>query len=416
MSPSFVACVLVLCFVTVDDPDPKAAKAMVPVVFRVRVPADTPQDAKVTLSGSLPAAGEWREFDARLMTHIKDGRYAVTLLLPLGELLKYKITLGSWKKVEKDVKGEEIDDRKLLVDRNSLIDVDLEVAAWATADAALEVVPVVAPVPVLAVRPTITGMVRSHEKFASKILNNERSVLVWLPPGYADEPSRRYPVFYLQDGQNLFNAATSKFGVEWRADETADRLIRDKQIPPMILVAVDNTKNRINEYTYVRDEVQTAGGDGAKYAKFLIEELKPFIDEKYRTKPDRANTSIGGASLGGVIAMETTLHHPEVFGRCAVVSPSIWWANEQLIVEAKDRFKAAQSCKFWIDMGTNEWKGKDINSLEAVERANKLAATLKDGGLVPERDYHLEIVPGAGHQEADWAERFDRILLYLFAL
>src|SRR4051812_36257958 len=113
MRPSFVACLLGLCFISGDGPDPKPAPvkpARVPVVFHVRVPADTPLDAKVCLSGSLPAVAEWRETDARPMKRLDPRRCAVTVLLPLGETLKYKVTLGSWARVEKDINGREIDD------------------------------------------------------------------------------------------------------------------------------------------------------------------------------------------------------------------------------------------------------------------------------------------------------------------
>jgi predicted alpha/beta superfamily hydrolase len=404
MSPSLVACVLSLCVAQGDDPHPPAKKAEVPVVFRVTVPATTPKGAKIYLAGSLAALGEWKS-DGKPLKLTDDGRYAGVVLLSPGASLEYKVTMGTWALVEKDAKGGERPNRNLRVDRKDMINVDLEVESWPAAN----------PAPQPPRKKTITGTVQVHDKFASEILGNSRNVLVWLPPGYADEPSRRYPVLYLQDGQNVFDEQTSAFGSEWKADETADRLIGSQKIPPILIVAIANTPDRINEYTPVADDTHKSGGGGLKYERFLIEELKPFIDKIYRTKPERESTAIGGSSLGGLLAMETTLDHPEVFSRCAALSPSIWWGNDRLLADVKAHAPAARRGKFWIDMGTKEDAPKDGSS-PSVERAKKLGKALNDAGLVAEQDYHLEIIEGGKHQEADWAGRFERVLVYLFGL
>src|SRR5205823_10103352 len=125
---------------------------------------------------------------------------------------------------------------------------------------------------------TITGDVRTHDHFVSKHLGNERKLLVWLPPGYDADVQRRYPVLYLHDGQNVFDAATS-FAGEWRADETAMKLITSGEIEPIIMVGVSNTQTaRGDEYGPTRDAHYNAGGKGEQYARFLIEELKPMIE------------------------------------------------------------------------------------------------------------------------------------------
>ncbi len=375
----------------VDDPRPKADIA---VTFRVSVPAATPRDATVYLAGSSPSVGTWKP-DGVPMTRLADGRHEATVKLPRGDALEYKITLGSWPKVEKDAAGRDRKNRSLVVDHGGPFEVAVEVAAWNSGEAA---------------RPrksSATGDVRAHRDFASKILGNRRGVAVWLPPGYDADPARRYPVVYLQDGQNVLDAATSAFGVEWCADEAADRLIRAKAIPPIILVAIDNTPARIGEYTPVADPARKAGGDGPKYARFVVEELKPFIDATYRTRPGRARTAVVGSSLGGLVAMEMALDHPEVFGLCAAVSPSIWWADDRLIADAKAKGRAARRVRFWIDMGTRE-------GVAHVDRAKTLAKALEDAGLERDRGVHLEIIEGGEHNEKDWAARFDRILIYLF--
>src|SRR5713101_5549146 len=141
---------------------------------------------------------------------------------------------------------------------------------------------------------TLTGTIRRHHRFPSKILGNRRDVLVWLPRGYSRFSRKRHPVLYLQDGQNVFDAATSFAGVEWGVDETAQRLIRQKLIEPLIIVAVANIgEERIHEYAPTPGVIEPkdkpnkrSRGLARIYGKFLIEELKPFIDKKYQTKSE----------------------------------------------------------------------------------------------------------------------------------
>ncbi len=390
--------VCLLALIVGDDPKPaKPAAKSVPVTIRIQVPAATPANAKVYLAGNLPSVGAWNPAGVAL-TPLKDGRFATTILVPRGERFEYKFTLGDWGRGEVDGPGKGRDNRVLVVKGEDQIEVEHEVIAWA--------VPGVR-------KSTITGTVKSHLRFASKILSNTRTIFVWLPPGYDADPARRYPVAYFQDGQNVFDAAASANG-EWHADETVDRLIRERKLPPMILVAIANTSDRMNEYTPVKDERLKIGGKGALYARFVVEELKPFIDTTYRTRPGRQNTAVIGSSLGGLIAMEMTLNHPEVFGLCGAVSPSVWWANKQLLADVKGHADAAKLGRFWIDMGTREGAKKPDAVSPAVDRARMLADALNADGLTQERDFHLEIIEGGEHNESAWAARLDRVLIYLF--
>src|SRR6266404_3173971 len=188
---------------------------------------------------------------------------------------------------------------------------------------------------------TLTGDIRLHRDFHSKILNNDRDVIVYLPPGYDKDKQRHYSVLYLHDGQNLFDGATSFIpGQEWRVDEAAGVLIASRKIEPLIIVGVYNTgKDRIDEYTPVAEPKYKAGGKADLYGRLLVEELKPFIDKTYRTRKGAADTGLGGSSLGGLVSIYLALKYPNVFGRVAVVSPSVWWGNNYIIhyVEAQKK-------------------------------------------------------------------------------
>ena len=179
---------------------------------------------------------------------------------------------------------------------------------------------------------TLTGDIRAHKSFHSKILNNDREVIVYLPPGYDASKNKRYSVFYMHDGQNLFDGATSFIpGQEWRVDETAERLIAAGKIEPLIVVGVYNTKDRIDEYTPAADAKYKLGGKADLYGRMLVEELKPFIDSQYRTKHDARHTGLMGSSLGGLASLYLALKYPQVFGRAGVVSPSVWFAGRHIV-------------------------------------------------------------------------------------
>src|ERR1700688_1280737 len=189
---------------------------------------------------------------------------------------------------------------------------------------------------------TLAGTIRRHRGFPSKILGNRRDVLVYLPPGYRRFSRTRYPVLYLQDGQNVFDAATSFAGTEWSVDETAQRLIRENLIEPLLIVAIANTgEDRIHEYAPtpgVIDEnakrKKRSKGWARRYGGFLIEQRKPYIDKQYRTKPEAEFTGLGGSSLGGLLTLSLGLWFPNFFTRLIAMSPSVWW-DDQVIV--KDR-------------------------------------------------------------------------------
>ena len=259
---------------------------------------------------------------------------------------------------------------------------------------------------------TLTGNIKRHRAFLSRILGNRRDILVYLPRGHRRFLRLRYPVLYLNDGQNVFDAATSFAGVEWGVDEMAERLIRAKLIEPLIIVAVANMgEDRIHEYAPTSGVIDAKAkrkkrskGLARQYGQFLIEELKPYIDQKYRTKPGPEFTALGGSSLGGLVTLAIGMLYPQVFRRLMVMSPSIWWDNFA-IYRLVDFLEQKPPLKIWLDTGTAElgW-----------EQTRELANRLIEKGWKLHKDLQYMEAQRADHSEAAWAARVEPALRFLF--
>jgi predicted alpha/beta superfamily hydrolase len=261
---------------------------------------------------------------------------------------------------------------------------------------------------------TLTGDVRLHKDFHSQILGNNRDLIVYLPPGYESGSKRRYSVLYFHDGQNVFDGATSFIsGQEWRLDETAQELIAARKIEPLIIVGLYNTgKDRVEEYTPVQDPKYKVGGKADLYGRMLVEEVKPFIDHTYRTLEDAKHTGLAGSSLGGLVSIYLGLKYPHVFGRLAVVSPSVFW-GDKFIVHYVEALRSKPDERIWLDIGTKEGRD-DKEALETVTNARLLESTLSKKGWKPGKDLRYFEAQGAEHNERAWAARVGPMLKFLF--
>jgi len=248
---------------------------------------------------------------------------------------------------------------------------------------------------------------RKHEQFRSRFLRNQRDLIVYLPPGYREQPQRRFPVLYLHDGQNLFDGATSFIpGMDWHIGQTADDLIRSGAVQPLIIIGIYNVgKARIDEYTPTKAP-RLGGGRADRYAKFLMQEVMPFIQQEYRALSDSRATGMGGSSLGGLLSLYLGVKYPKSFGRLAALSPSVWW-NQRVI----HRFAAAAPVeprpRIWLDVGTKE--GPRI-----VHDVEEFRDVLLQKGWQLGKDLHYQRVEGAGHNEAAWARRVGPFLQFLY--
>jgi predicted alpha/beta superfamily hydrolase len=246
-----------------------------------------------------------------------------------------------------------------------------------------------------------------------------RTVDVWLPPGYDEQAAQRYPVLYMQDGQNIFDPSTSATThVDWGVDEIMTELIEAGKIRPAIVVGIWSTARRVEEYMpqaplevypQVRAEFVRQFGEplGDRYLKFMVQEVKPFIDRTYRTLPDRANTFVMGSSMGGLISLYAASQYPDVFGGAGCVSTH-WPAGEGRLI---DYFQTVlpdpKTHRLYFDYGT---EGLDAEYEPYQQRMDEV---LRRAGYVKGENWVTRKFPGATHSETSWRERADIPLMFL---
>jgi predicted alpha/beta superfamily hydrolase len=256
---------------------------------------------------------------------------------------------------------------------------------------------------------SLTGSIEKIENFESKILGNKRNLSIYLPPQYELEPTRKFPVMYLHDGQNVFDGMTSYIpNQEWRADESAEALIKAGLIEPLIIVGVDNA-DRANEYLPMKITLdkQDIGGRANLFADMMSDELIPMINTRYRTKTGPKHTGTCGASFGGIIASYLGIAKPNVFGKLGICSPSVWGDIKGITTMVKPIEQKAKRAKIWIDVGTAEGD-------EMVDGAKLLQDAYITNGWKLNKDLVMLVEGNADHSERSWGRRFPLILTYLF--
>lgn len=273
--------------------------------------------------------------------------------------------------------------------------------------------------PVWTARTGATGTVERHGQFRSAFVD-ARNVDVWLPPGYEQETGRRYPVLYMHDGQNLFDPGLSYAGVDWDIDGAMTRLIAEGKTGPAIVVGIWNTPKRLAEYM---PQKAVPGGNLAgvpgisresaepivsdNYLKFLVTELKPFVDARYRTLPGRPHTSIMGSSMGGLISIYALCEYPGVFGAAGCVSTH-WPAGDGIVIEyLRTHLPDPQTHRVYFDYGTA--------TLDALYEPFQRRAdeVVKKAGFTEGINWVTRKFEGAEHSEKSWRERAGIPLAFL---
>jgi enterochelin esterase-like enzyme len=255
---------------------------------------------------------------------------------------------------------------------------------------------------------TLHRRLRLHPAFPSAHLPDKRNLIVYVPPGYNKHPDRTYPVLYLQDGQNLFDPRTSFIpGQTWEVREHADAAIRAGEVEPLIIVGIYNTDRRLAEYTHERDS-RLGGGEAAQYGLTLTREILPFIASQYRVRADRDSTGLGGSSLGGLVSLYLGLRYATLFGKLALLSPSVWWNHKSILGYLNERAPEVwDRPRLWLDVGDKEGR-RTVQDIEALNRR------LKANHWRPGEALHFEKAPGGTHDEASWSLRVRPMLKFLF--
>jgi predicted alpha/beta superfamily hydrolase len=262
----------------------------------------------------------------------------------------------------------------------------------------------------------VAGTVKVMRGVRSPELGNTRDLLVYLPPSYPTA-NRTYPAIYMHDGQNLFDEATS-FAGEWRVDEALEALSQDGL--EAIVIGVPNTgAERLQEYSPFRD-ARFGGGRAGEYLRFIVETVKPLVDDAFRTTGDRDATATIGSSMGGLISLYAFFERPDVFGAVGAVSPSVGFASGALI-EYLERAPFVGG-RIYMDVGTHEGRPRDRDPLELRRRPGAYVRQVRDArnrlirkGYREGQDLLYVEEEGAAHNEAAWAERLPQALRFLLA-
>lgn len=260
---------------------------------------------------------------------------------------------------------------------------------------------------------SVVGNVCIQTDFHSPQLQNQRNILVYLPPSYA-QSDRRYPVMYMHDGQNLFDNTTSYAG-EWQVDETMEYLAYNEGLEAIVVAVPNMGAERTNEYSPFHDP-RHGGGRGGQYLAFLAHSLKPQIDRDFRTMSDRMHTGIMGSSMGGLISLYAFFQHHDTFGFAGVMSPSLWFAHDAIMRYVQEK-AVYHHGRIYLDAGTREYGDGQPPMLKARSRryygrVRRMKRMLVRLGYRPIYEImHIE-GRGHGHRESAWAHRLPNAIRY----
>lgn len=350
------------------------------------VPDYTPIGDDIYLAGDL---NSWNPADPNFkLAKIEESTWQIILPeMDHGRVIQFKFTRGSWETVEKGANGEEIENRIYTFGNGGTINpiilnwADYGGGGGSTASENVSIM---------------------DDSFYMPQFDRNRRIWVYLPPNY-ESTELHFPVMYMHDGQNLFDTQTSYAG-EWEVDETLDELYEAGVSVPIVIGIDNGGGNRVDEYTpWVNPEY--GGGDGSLYIDFIVETLKPYIDENYRTITDRNNTAIMGSSLGGLISHYGALKFQDMFSKAGIFSPSYWWSDTVWTFTNENPKQ--------FEMMIYQMCG-DQESATTVPNMNLMNTYLTDAGFMP-NELFLKVVAGGQHNEQLWRNEFGEAYLWLFS-
>ncbi len=351
----------------------------------IDIPDNTPFESQIYVAGTFNG---WQPgSEGYALEFLGEETYEITFSPQPGNL-KFKFTRGSWETVEGNASGGFLPDRSYEY-AGGPDTLELQILSWENGGD----------------NSTAAENVRIlDESFDIPQLNRTRRIWIYLPPDY-EASGKHYPVLYMQDGQNVFDAATA-FAGEWEVDESLNRLFGEGD-EGIIVVAIDNGgSQRINEYSPWQNP-NYGGGEGEAYVDFLVEELKPHIDSKFRTRPEREFTGIMGSSMGGLISLYAAIEHQDVFGKAGIFSASFWFSG-QAYTHVAHTGKQKDMRIYLIAGGQEGGGGSQIEDMEAMYH------TLLGAG------FSQEEVKMTGHEDGQhsewyWARESPEAYSWLFA-
>jgi predicted alpha/beta superfamily hydrolase len=357
------------------------------------VPANTPQGATLYASGNF---NSWNPADAsRQFTNHGNGKYSITLY-PSPGVVEFKVTRGSWATSEANTLGMFQPNHQVTYNGQPKT-IEVVVLSWADlfGNTGGGNTGITGP---------SGGLHVLDDNFFIPELSRSRRIWIYLPPDYGNQPSKRYPVMYMQDGQNLFDAITSDDGSEWQVDEKMDQLFQEGD-PGCIIVGIDNGGvHQLNEYSPWVNSTY-GGGEGIDYVHFIINSLKPHVDANYRTLADRNHTAIMGSSMGGLISLYALIEYQNIFSKAGVFSPSIWFAGTEMQEHIQNVGKL-NDCRIYLLAGGQEpnYIGQ---GLESVVEALSTAGFDFD-------EMHINTPSDGTHQSWFWSREYPLAYQWLF--
>ena len=363
------------------------------VTFVVKeLPKETPKDAAIYISGDFEG---WSGGLKKYKLNLVDGIYSITLPKKTKSML-FKFTQGSWKTVESDNTGGSLDNRSYTF-KKSNDTINVKIAGWIHLFDQKKASTISKNVTIL------------NEEFGIPQLNRKRRVCMYLPPDYKVS-KESYPVVYMHDGQNLFDANTSYSG-EWNVDETLDKIFKYNNLK-LIVVGIDNGGDkRLDEYS-PWENTKYGGGEGDQYLDFIVNTLKPYVDANFKTLTDKKNTAIIGSSMGGLISHYAALKYSDIFGKIGVYSPAFWFCPE-INGYTITHGNLKNTKMYFLAGGKEGYKAGFDEISQTVEGMNTAIDILKSRGF-PKENIKLKVVPEGEHNEKLWRTNFEETILWLF--
>ena len=345
----------------------------------VQLPEGTIEKPKFFLASNL---NNWNANDTQFEFK-KDSDDFFTLTIPTpSQKIEYKITQGNWETSEDSP-------NRILEVSNLPKTVELKIKNW---------------MQTIEKQHTATSNVKIlSENFKIPQLKTTRKIWIYFPPDYQNS-DKRYPVIYMQDGQNLFDDFTS-FSGEWNADETLNQIFLETG-QSAIVIGIDNGgETRLTEYSPWNNEKYKTKGEGDLYLEFLTKTLKPYIDKTYRTQKQSSKTLIIGSSMGGLISLYASVKYPTVFGKAGIFSPAFWFVSKDLKTYLNKNQNNLKNSKFYFVAGKNE----DETMAPEIETVNELL--LKKS--VPKKNIVVKIDEDGTHSENYWKRELKQALIWL---